>query len=52
MLLAISQYSLLFWYADSSFAAFWGSLVLRSLALAVFLFIVYQTFCGSRKMDP
>jgi hypothetical protein len=51
ILLAISQYSLLFWYIDSSFAAFWGALVLRSLALAVFLFVAYRTFYGSRKND-
>jgi hypothetical protein len=51
ILLATSQYSLFFWYIDSSFAAFWGALVLRSLALAVFLFVAYRTFYGSRKND-
>ena len=52
ILLAISQYSLLFWYIDSSFAAFWGALVLRLLALAVFLFVAFRTFYSSRKNDP
>jgi len=52
ILLAISQYSLLFWYIDSSLAAFWGALVLRLLALAVFLFVAYRTFYSSRKNDP
>jgi hypothetical protein len=52
ILLAISQYSLLFWYIDSSFAAFWGALVLRLLALTVFLFVAFRTFYSSRKNDP
>ncbi len=43
-LLAISQYSLLFWYIDSSLSAFTGSLVLRLAALTVFLSVTYRTF--------
>jgi hypothetical protein len=44
ILLAISQYSLLFWYNDNSLAAFTGSLVLRLMALTVFLVISYLSF--------
>ena len=49
ILFAVSQYSLLFWYIDSSLAAFTGALVLRLAALAVFLLVSYQTFYSSRK---
>lgn len=49
--LAISQYSLLFWYIDSSFSAFIGSLVTRFAGLAMFLFVAYRTFYGSNKKD-
>ena len=44
VLLAISQYSLLFWYSDTSLAAFTGSLVLRLMALTVFLVVSYRSF--------
>jgi hypothetical protein len=47
--LAMSQYSLLFWYIDSSFSAFVGSLVVRFASLAIFLFVAYRTFYGSDK---
>jgi len=47
--LAISQYSLLFWYIDSSFSAFIGSLVTRFIGLAIFLFVSYQTFYDSNE---
>jgi hypothetical protein len=47
--LAISQYSLLFWYFDSSLTAFLGSLVTRLIGLAFFLFVAYQTFYDSNK---
>jgi len=49
--LAISQYSLLFWYLDSSFSAFIGSLVTRFAGLAIFLFVACQAFYGSNKKD-
>jgi hypothetical protein len=49
--LAISQYSLLFWYLDSSFSAFVGSLVNRFVGLAFFLFVAYLTFYHSDKKD-
>jgi hypothetical protein len=49
ILLAIGQYSFLFWYTDTSLAAFWGSLALRLLALAVFLFVAYRAFYSPRK---
>ncbi len=47
--LAISQYSLLFWYLDTSFSAFIGSLVTRYVGLAIFLFVSYRTFYGSNE---
>lgn len=47
--LAISQYTLLFWYIDSSFSAFVGSLVTRFIGLAIFLFVAFQTFYSSNK---
>ncbi len=47
--LAISQYTLLFWYIDTSFSAFIGSLVTRFVGLAIFLFVSYRTFYGSNK---
>ena len=47
--LAISQYTLLFWYIDSSFSAFIGSLVTRFVGLAIFLFVSYHTFHGSNE---
>ena len=49
ILLGISQYSLLFWYLNNSLAAFTGSLALRLMALAVFLFVAYQTFYSPGK---
>jgi len=49
--LAISQYSLLFWYIDSSFSAFVGSLITRFAGLAIFLFVAYRSFYGSDKKD-
>ncbi len=48
-LFAISQYSLLFWYTDSSLAAFTGALVLRLAALFVFLSVAYRAFFNSSK---
>jgi hypothetical protein len=48
-LLALSQYSLLFWYTDSSLAAFAGGLALRLAALFVFLAVAYRTFFNSSK---
>jgi hypothetical protein len=48
ILLAISQYSLLFWYMDTSYAAFIGALALRLAGLFVFLMVSYRTFYGSR----
>ncbi len=47
--LAISQYSLLFWYIDSSFSAFIGSLVIRWAGLIIFLFVAYRTFYSQEK---
>lgn len=47
--LAIGQYTLLFWYLDSSFSAFVGSLVVSFVGLTIFLFVAYRTFYGSDK---
>ena len=47
--LAISQYSLLFWYIDSSFSAFVGSLVASFVGLAIFLFVSYRTLRFRQK---
>ena len=47
--LAISQYSLIFWYVDSSFSAFVGSLIARFAGLAIFLLVAYRTFYSSDK---
>ena len=49
--LAISQYSLLFWYIDSSFSAFIGSVVTRFVGLAIFLFVAYRSFYSRDKRD-
>jgi hypothetical protein len=51
MLLAISQYSLLFWYIDNSLAAFTGSLVLRLMALAIFLTVAYRSFHEGKRTE-
>jgi hypothetical protein len=47
--LAIGQYTLFFWYIDSSFSAFVGSLVATFAGLAIFLFVSYRTFYSSDK---
>jgi hypothetical protein len=44
LFLAINQYSLLFWYIDSSFSALVGGLIFRFTGLVIFLFIAYQSF--------
>jgi hypothetical protein len=49
--LAMSQYTLLFWYIDSSFSAFVGSLATRLVSLTIFLFVGFQTFYSSNKKD-
>ena len=51
ILLAISQYSLLFWYIDNSLAAFTGSLVLRLMALTVFLVVSYRSFHERKRTE-
>jgi hypothetical protein len=44
MLLAFSQYSLLFWSLDQSFNAYIGSYVLRLASLVIFVLVTYQVF--------
>jgi hypothetical protein len=51
IMLAISQYSLLFWYTDHSLAAFTGSLALRLMALAVFLVVSYRSFHERKRTE-
>jgi len=52
MLLGIGQYSLLIWAVDNSELAFYGDLVLRWIALVLFLLIAYQSFYRSPKRVP
>jgi uncharacterized membrane protein len=52
LLLGFSQYSFLIWSIDSSFAAFVGAHILRIAGLLVFVFVVYQSFFGSRHAFP
>jgi hypothetical protein len=47
--LAISQYSLIFWYIGSSFSAFIGSLVVGFMGLIIFLFVAYRTFYSPER---
>ena len=42
--LAISQYSFLFLYTDSSRPAVWGGLALRLVGLSIFLIVAYRSF--------
>ncbi|MCL5878137.1 MAG: hypothetical protein M1540_10045 [Candidatus Bathyarchaeota archaeon] len=49
--LAISQYSLIFWYIDNSSAALWGAIAFRLVGLIVFLIISYRTFYSSKEAE-
>jgi hypothetical protein len=49
ILLGVSQYSLLFYYTDNSHMAFAASLVLRLMALTIFLFVACRSFYSPRK---
>jgi hypothetical protein len=49
ILLAVNQLLLLLWYFDFEVFYLWGGLTLRSLGLAVFLLVSYQTFYRPRK---
>ena len=51
ILFAVSQYSLLFWFIDNSLAAFTGSLIVRLLALAVFLAVSYRSFYERKRTE-
>jgi hypothetical protein len=48
-LLGVSQYLLVIWGVDGSLFAFWSALVLRLIALSVFLIVTYQTFLQTKK---
>ena len=52
LLLGFSQYSSLIWSLDSSFSAYVGAHLLRLSGLLVFLFVVYQSFYGTREVSP
>jgi hypothetical protein len=52
LLLGFSQYSFLIWSLDSSFSAYVGAHLLRLAGLLVFLFVVYQSFYGTREASP
>ena len=52
LLLGFSQYSLLIWSIDSSFAAYAGALFLRMSGLLVLLFVAYQAFYVPREGSP
>ena len=49
ILLAISQYSLIFTYIDHSVTAYWGAMVFRFSGLIVFLIVAYSAFYSRRK---
>ena len=49
ILLGINQYSIMIWSIDRSLFAFWGALVLRFAALAIFLWVSYRAFYRSNK---
>jgi hypothetical protein len=54
IMLGISQYSQIIRVIDGSYAygaAFVGSLAARFLGLAIFLFVAYRTFYGSKKRE-
>jgi hypothetical protein len=48
-LLGISQYAYLIAVVDSSDFPFWGSITLRLMSFAVFLFVTYRTFYSLKK---
>ena len=52
LLLGFGQYSSLIWSLDSSFSAYVGAHLLRLSGLLVFLFVVYQSFYGTREVSP
>ena len=51
ILFAVNQYTLLFWLIDHSLAAFTGSLIVRLLALAVFLAVSYSSFYERKRTE-
>jgi hypothetical protein len=52
LLLAFGQYSSLIWSLETVFVANVGAHILRIAGLTVFVFVVYQTFFGSRQAFP
>ena len=52
LLLAFGQYSSLIWSLESVFVANVGAHILRIAGLLVFVFVVYQTFFGSKQALP
>jgi hypothetical protein len=52
LLLAFGQYSSLIWSLEAVFVANLGAHILRIAGLMVFVFVVYQTFFGSKQAFP
>ena len=52
LLLAFAQYSSLIWSLETVFVANLGAHILRIAGLAVFVFVVYQSFFGSKQAYP
>jgi len=46
-LLAVSQYSSIFWYTDLSLASYFGEIIIRLVGLSIFLIVSYRTFYSS-----
>ncbi len=47
--LGISQFFLIFYSLDSSMSAWWASLAIRWIALAIFLFVSYRSFYSIKQ---
>jgi len=52
LLLAFGQYSSLIWSLETVFVANVGAHILRIAGLLLFVFVVYQTFFGSKQAFP
>jgi hypothetical protein len=50
-LLGAGQYLLLTWLVDRSLFAFWSALLIRLIALSIFLSVSYLTFFSSKEKD-
>lgn len=48
LFLGFSQYSLIVYTLDNSYAAWWGALIIRYMSFALFLFIAYKSFYSKK----